>query len=111
MPARASCTQFNYFLKKLIRMRYLFPLSQNDLETLDVISGEFTNQIDPSALKKLAELFVENQQYAKAVELLASAGKVNFVRHDNQHLIFKKIGIRRCNFMLGTLSTIDRRTC
>jgi len=48
---------------------------------LDLIASDLNEKSDPRVLERCAEFFIKNQQYVKAVQLLAYAKKV---RRDGQ---------------------------
>jgi intraflagellar transport protein 140 len=52
---------------------------------LDLIAADLNRDSDPRVLERCAEFFTQNQQYAKAVELLAYAKKVHMVTFTHTH--------------------------
>lgn len=46
-------------------------------DTLQQIAADLDSESDPALIEKCAEYFVSNQQYDKAVDLLAIAQKVD----------------------------------
>lgn len=57
---------------------------------LDLMAQDLNKDSDPRVLERCAEFFSQNQQYDKAVELLAYAKKV--------HIITKKVKINIVSF-------------
>ncbi|KAL0273238.1 UNVERIFIED_CONTAM: hypothetical protein PYX00_005959 [Menopon gallinae] len=49
--------------------------SSEDSEALAIISTNLTGQTDPSLLQRVADYFLTNGQYERAVDILATAGK------------------------------------
>lgn len=48
---------------------------------LQLISGDLDERADPELLQRCADFFLENEQYDKAVDLLAIGRKVNSQCH------------------------------
>lgn len=66
----------NFFVG-LLRKALELSFNSQQFDTLQDIAADLNKSSDPELVKECAEYFVNNEQYEKAVDLLAIANKVS----------------------------------